>query len=94
MQVWHLAPVHASGWALLGEVSTKVVAVSPARFVRIEGAAPRGMRVHVRGGAGERVVVAFAPPTASTRSVVVECTLPVSGLAAVSVPQRTCEPMA
>lgn len=99
-QVWHFSPPHASGWTLLGEVSTKVVAVSPARFVGIEGGSTSsGMSVHIRGGGGERVVVAFAPPSAmrvavssiSASMVVVECMLPASGRAVVSVPQRKCE---
>jgi len=72
--VWNLAPRETNGWALLGEVATKWVGVSTARFaalaspgVRIDPKSgdPAHISVDLRGKPGERVVVGFAPPLAS-----------------------------
>ena len=93
-QLWHLAQRHSTGWALLGEVADKVVAVSPARFLHIDGGAHE-MRVLISGAAGERVSVSFAgPPTRSSGAVpvVVHCTLPASGRTMVRVPAQVCKP--
>jgi hypothetical protein len=95
-RLWNISPLHTSGWALLGEVATKWVAVSPARFIRVDSA-PGGMRVVMRGST--RVSVSrsplVAPPPhqqdASPRVVEVECELP-GGLAALTMPGATCEP--
>jgi len=56
-----------SGWALLGEVEQKWVAVSPARFIDISstgpmGGAATGLRVTLRGAPGEVVHLRLAPP--------------------------------
>ena len=96
VQVSERHPV--SGWALLGEVRGKIVAVSPARFVRVGGGEQRGpergLRVLVKGEAGEEITVAFAPPPAQQQSqsvVEVTCLLPESGVAVVSVPRAKGE---
>jgi hypothetical protein len=59
-----LAPLFASGWALVGELG-KVVRVSPARFAWAAEAAGGGLRFGVAGAPGEAVEVAVvAPPGA------------------------------
>ena len=118
-QLWSVtAREPGGGWTLLGEVG-KWVAVSPARVVAIttapqqppqtgvgkrdSGGSP-GLDVDVQGTPGERVSLAFAPPTSESAaraaaSVVraepheiepflVTCVLPASGRMRVSVPQR------
>ena len=63
--LWNIAPVgKRSGWAVLGEVTTKWVGVSPARVTSITDSTT-GVRVLARGAAGEHVVMSFAPPAPS-----------------------------
>jgi len=97
-QLWSVAPREASGWALLGEVSTKWVAVSPARFVSVS-ASDDELAATIRGASGEAVEVAFAaPPTADGGAgavVTVTCVVPLGGAARVVMPasgEGRCEP--
>ena len=100
-QLWQVAERPVNGWALLGEVGSKTVAVSPARFRSVHAAADGSIRVIVRGSANERLAVAFAPPLPTghvggshEEEINVEqldCTLPASGVAVMMMPARTCE---
>jgi len=76
--LWNMAPVsEVSGWALLGEVSTKWVGVSPARVSAIDHH-KEGLRVLVKGMAGEKVTMLFAPPVV-TDSLSLTCTVTAGG---------------
>jgi len=94
-RLWNLAPVERNGWALLGEVAHKWVGVSPARVTAVDASSSGGMEVAVRGAAGERVTMSFAPPCAGPcaaggqpeATVSVACELPASGRALVRAPE-------
>lgn len=94
-RLWNLAPVERNGWALLGEVAHKWVGVSPARVTAVDASSSGGMEVAVRGAAGERVTMSFAPPCAGPCAaggqpevtVSVACELPASGRALVRAPE-------
>ena len=81
--LWNVAPVGASGWALLGEVATKWVGVSPARVTAISEAATT-MSVRVKGAAAEKVTLLFAPPT-GTASLSLTCEVSSGGSATFNV---------
>lgn len=79
-QLWHLAPVLASGWTLLGELG-KWVPVSPQRFVQIEET-ESSLVLTLRGAPGEVVEISFLEPdTLSGRDLVLGllCEFPPSG---------------
>ena len=87
-QVWHTAPVHANGWALLGELS-KYVPVSEARVQSVK-ASTQALFVAVRGQAGEAVPLTFWD-SAQDRATTVACVLDAAGRATAAVPAGTCE---
>lgn len=60
-QLWNVAPREPNGWALLGEVRTKWVGVSSARFSAISSD-EETVVTHMRGTPGERIIVGFVPP--------------------------------
>lgn len=64
-EILSIAPLYASGFALLGELA-KFVRVSAARFARVEPTAD-GMTFDARGAPGERVSVAVAAGAAVRR---------------------------
>ena len=77
----------ASGWALLGEL-TKYVPLSPQRFSGIDCSAA-GVTATVTGTAGEVVPVTLLQPSGSTAAatvLVVDVTLPASGVQKISFP--------
>lgn len=83
----HTAPVFSNGWALLGELN-KWVPVSDARFndVNVDGVS---MSATVTGAVNEVVPVTFYDTSAGKVSTI-NCTIPESGRATVSVPQLSC----
>ena len=85
--MWHTAPVHANGWALLGELS-KYVPVSEARVQSLE-VAGAALFVAVRGQAGEAVPLVFWD-SAQGRATTVACVLDAAGRATASVPDAVC----
>ena len=93
-ELYNLAPREANGWALLGEVASKWVGVSLARFSAL-AADGTALSVTVRGSVGEVVDVAFAPPPteeeAAAKTVTVRCVLSESGAARVTVDGATRE---
>jgi hypothetical protein len=64
-QLYHLAPVLPSGWAVVGEL-TRFVTASPKRIVSVEDD-PKGPTVSVMGEAGEQIVVQFVRPSKPLR---------------------------
>jgi hypothetical protein len=92
--VWSLAPRLPSGWALLGECSTKWAPVSTRRFEDIIDDAVNGLSVRVRGPPKETVQVSAVAPG----SLVIEtvaCPIPQGGVALASFGGResSCLPM-
>ena len=77
--------------ALLGEVASKWVAVSPARFSAI-AADGASLSAVVRGAPGETVAVAFAKPGDKPDVVTVHCKIPLGGTTRVSAPALSCMP--
>lgn len=91
-QLFNVAPRETNGWALLGEVATKWVGVSPARFSNV-AADTAGISAVVKGSHGEQVNVAFAKPGVANTDdgvVSVKCVIPASGAARVAMPAATC----
>jgi len=88
-QVWHTAPVHANGWALLGELG-KYVPVSEARvhWQALEVAGP-DLFVAVRGQAGEAVALSFWDAGAA-KATTVACVLDAAGRATAVMPYGVC----
>ena len=85
--VYHLAPVAANGWALLGE-ARKIVPVASARFESVN-VTPSGLSATVRGVKGERIELLFAKVVGGGDSTLIiskAVTLPASGRATMSVP--------
>lgn len=84
-RLFHVAPVFANGWALLGEAA-KLVPVSVLRTASVAPTAA-GVQVGLRGEPGEAVTLSFAKPaSASTWTVVAaSCTLPASGAATLTI---------
>ena len=90
-ELWNLSPREANGWALLGEVGTKWVGVSPARVQSISSDGGE-LSALIRGAPEEVVSFAFAPPAAAAAAgvVTVTCHIPPGGAARVTVPAATC----
>jgi hypothetical protein len=78
--VWSFCPRLPSGWALLGECSTKWVPVSPQRFGDIVDDSTSGLSVRVKGPPKEVVQVSAAAPGSLTIETVA-CTIPQGGVA-------------
>ena len=85
-EIHTVAPVLPNGWTFLGETA-KWIAVSNDRVEAI-AYDDAGVRVTVRGAAGERVDLAFLAPGA-TRATHLACTIPLYA-ATFSVPAMTC----
>lgn len=85
--LFHTAPVFGNGWALLGELS-KWVPVSDARFsdVSVDGAT---ISATVAGAVGEIVSVTLYD-TSAGKAFTINCSIPESGRATVSVPPLSC----
>lgn len=77
--VWSLAPRLPSGWALLGECSTKWVPVSSQRFSDVVDDSVNGLSVKVRGPPSEIVQVSAVAPDSLTIENVA-CTIPQGGV--------------
>ena len=77
--LWTLCPRLPSGWALLGECSTKWVPVSTQRFFNIDDSVD-GLSVHVKGPPKEVVQVSATAPNSLTIETVA-CTIPQGGVA-------------
>jgi len=86
-QLWHTAPVHASGWAFLGEL-TKYVPVSETRVASVS-VMGTDLLVHVVGEAGEVVPLTFWEQ-ATGGSTTVSCVLDAAGEATAAMPYGTC----
>ena len=95
-ELWSLAPRMPSGWALLGECSSKWVPVSTRRFDDIADDSTAGLSARVKGPPGETVTVcAVAPKELKIQTV--ECLLPPGGVALASfggASSATCAPVA
>jgi hypothetical protein len=78
--VWTFCPRLPSGWALLGECSTKWVPVSTQRFEDIVDDSVNGLSVRVKGPPKEVVEVSAAAPGSLTIETVA-CTIPQGGVA-------------
>lgn len=78
--VWTLCPRLPSGWALLGECSTKWVPVSTQRFNDIVDDSVNGLSVRVKGPPKEIVQVSAVAPGSLTIATVA-CTIPQGGVA-------------
>jgi hypothetical protein len=78
--LWTLCPRLSSGWALLGECSTKWVPVSTQRFYNIVDDSMVGLSVHVKGPPKEVVQVSATAPKSLTIETVA-CTIPQGGVA-------------
>ena len=95
-ELWSLAPRMPSGWALLGECSSKWVPVSTRRFDDIADDSTAGLSARVKGPPGETVTVcAVAPKELKIQTV--ECQLPPGGVALASfggASSATCAPVA
>ena len=91
--LWNLSPREPNGWALLGEVGSKWVGVSPARVQQVYYADTQ-LTVTVRGAVSETVSIAFASPGSSDhpagKVVTVDCVIPSGGTARANVPSATC----
>jgi len=88
-ELWSLAPVYATGWALLGELG-KVVRVSTARVPWVAPDAAGGLDFALAGAPGEAVALAVAAPQGGPAPAplgglirAVSTTLPASGAATV-----------
>eukprot|EP01047_Picozoa_sp_COSAG01_P058590 COSAG01_NODE_6921_length_3438_cov_10.682540_1_plen_403_part_00 len=78
--IWSLAPRLASGWALLGECTSKWVPVSTRRFENIVGDSSAGLSVLVKGPPTESVFVSAVAP-GELRIRTVSCRIPQGGVA-------------
>eukprot|EP01052_Picozoa_sp_SAG31_P005355 SAG31_NODE_234_length_19701_cov_16.835068_13_plen_485_part_00 len=93
-QIWSFSPRMQSGWALLGESTTKWVPVSTTRFEDLSVDNSDGLSVRVKGLAGEVVEIsAVAPEELRIRTT--RCVLPEGGVARVSFKMAgtSCEPV-
>jgi hypothetical protein len=86
-QLWHTAPVHASGWAFLGEL-TKYVPVSAIRVASVS-VMGTDLLVHVTGEAGEAVPLTFWEQ-ATGQVTTLSCVLGAAGEATAAMPYGTC----
>lgn len=77
--VWSLSPRLPSGWALLGECTTKWVPVSSQRFEEVDDHGT-GISAHVKGPPGEIVFVSAVAPNDLVIQTV-DCTIPQGGVA-------------
>ena len=93
-QLWSFAPRLATGWALLGEISTKWVPVSTTRFENIADDSMLGLSARVKGPPGEKVHVSAVAPN-SLKILEVECVIPQGGVALfqVSLQNSSCMPI-
>lgn len=86
-QLWHTAPVHSNGWAMLGDL-TKYVPVSPARIASVEEDG-YDLIVSLVGSAGEAVPLTFWEQSSGT-TVTLNCVLDAAGTARAAMPERFC----
>ena len=97
-QLHHFSPVHANGWALLGELE-KYVPVSKQRIRAIIARTSSGeqqLEVTLRGVPGESIAIGFACVEGTTVASVpivirrVDCVFGESGVLTASVPNGLC----
>ena len=85
-QVWHTAPVFASGWSILGELSKWVPVAHGSRVSSIE-AGDSQVTVLLVGEPAEVVPFTF---WSAAKTVTLTCVLDASGRATASMPDATC----
>jgi len=86
---YHIAPVFANGWAVLGETD-KFISVSHPRFNHIN-VDSNGIYVDLRGVFNEKISIAFAQKTSDSYTVSsYGCVVPQSGVVGLQVPGGKC----
>ena len=87
-QLWHLAPMLTSRYAVLGEFA-KFMPISPSRFssVNVRG---EDIVLELKGGSGEVVTVAYYDKLESKTIVAPPCSLGLDGAGWLTLPGGTC----